>query len=152
MAFSVWFSTVLIDAFRFIKRYRERQQAALDYASSERAKEREHQRVLIASVADRFLDVIRANQEGLLKIAEASNAQAAVFQTWIDGFKPTSMEPVASHTVTEEDEWNREQAHEQEVLAQLSHHPEFALALTLNKLDSSQDPNPVFDREGRDIF
>lgn len=135
------------DLFRFIKRYRERQLAQQQREAAERAREREHQFQIIDSIATKLIDFAKTNQEGLIELAKASNAQAAVFQTWIDGFKPISSDPIPSSRVSEQDEYERE---EQALMSELSAiHPDFALALKLNELD--KDPNPGFDREGRDI-
>lgn len=144
------FLTAFVEFFRFVKHYRERQEAQRLVEATERELERQHQRMMLEIITDKLVSFAQANQEGLLKLAEAANAQANVFQTWIDGFKPPTNTPEPPSRVSDEDEWEREEKATFNELAQL--HPDFALALKLNQLDESKDPNPGFDREGRDIF
>lgn len=140
-----------IDAFRFIKRYRERQLAARVHAVNERDKERRHQLLMLEAIGSKLIALAQTNQEGVLKLAEAQAATADALQSWIKGFQVPSDASMAPSTVREEDEWQMEQERLAEhdpaaFIAGLP--PEFALALSMQKLD--QDPNPGFDREGRD--
>jgi hypothetical protein len=142
--------TALVDAFRFIKRYRERQAALRGEQLLERERERQHQLELMKVISSQLVEFARANNEGLLKLADASKEQAEVFKTWIEGFKPPSDLPIESSRVSEHDEWEREQKELEDVTSYLP--PEFRLAAALDAADKSKDPNPHFDREGRDII
>ena len=143
------------EAIRFIKHYRERQAEHERSQSRERALEREHQRLLIGAIAEQLVAIVKANQEGLLEIAKTSAKQAEVFGVWLKSFQ-TSPDPEPSRTLRDEDEWALEQNRLAEndpeaFMANLP--PEFQVAFALSKLDAphSGDPNPDFDREGRDI-
>jgi hypothetical protein len=145
--------TVLVDAFRFISRYRDRQAALRAEQARERAQEREHLRLLVEGVFVRLVDLIKVNQEGVLKLAEAQAKQADAFATWLKGFQTIPSENNQSTTIRDEDEWVAEQRRLAEQgdpnAFPVSLPPEFQLAYTLEKLN--QQELASFDREGRDF-
>jgi hypothetical protein len=141
------------EALRFIKRYRERVAAQRAELARERQAERDHQRLLVETLFVRVLDIIKVQQDGLLKLGEAEIARAEAFSSWLKGFQVPSTSPEPSHRVTEDDEWLAEQA---ELRAQgdpsafpVDLPPEFQLAAALAKLN--QDSLGEFDREGSDF-
>lgn len=144
---------LLFEVFRFIKHYRERQQAERERQATERRYEREHQRLMIEAIASRALEAIRVNQEGVLELAKAQAKQADVLNTWLKSFQ-ISPEPEPSSVVREEDELRIADERLRDIdpeayIGQLP--PEFRLAYALDKLEEQgDDPNPGFDREGRD--
>lgn len=145
---------IVFESIRFIKRYRERKQAERDSQSRERAAEREHLRLLIQGALGQLVELAKANQEGLTAQAQASAAQAEVLATWLKSFQPSSPDPEPSRTLRDEDEWAMEQERlEKEDPETYLHQlpPEWRVAYALDKLDKSKDPNPNFDREGRDF-
>lgn len=142
------------ESIRFIKHYRERQAERERSQSRERALEREHQRLLVEAIASKLVDVVKTNQDGLLQIAKTNAAQAEVFNTWLKSFQPINPDPEPSRVIREEDEWEMEQERLGLPIDQLP--PEFRLAFNLEQLERSaaggkSDPNPHFDREGRDF-
>lgn len=145
--------SAIYESLRFIKRYRERQAEAHARLAEERRLERDHQKLMLLALGQQLVDVIKSNQEGLLEIAKASAAQAEAFGVWLKSFQ-TTPDPEPSRTIRDEDEWEMEQERLAESDPELVMHslpPEFQVAFALNKLDASRDPNPDFDREGRDI-
>lgn len=147
------FLTMAFEAFRFIKKYRLRQAERERVEREERAKEREHQRLIVEAIASRLIDVVKTNQDGMLALAQSTSKYADVMQTWIKGFQIQNPEPEPSSTVRDEDEWAAEEKREMEHAIQFLP-AEFQLAYGLNQLDKSGgagDPNPNFDREGSDF-
>lgn len=116
---------MIIDAFRFIRRYRERKQAEL-------AAERSHQLALIEQLA-KSLEVItegsakqaEENTKAIVALAASSAAQAESFSTWIKSFHTVSSPE--SSVVRDEDELRDE---EERQLADLPE--EFRLAFSLH--------------------
>jgi hypothetical protein len=135
-------------ALAFVQRARDRREAALAAERKERADERDHQRLLIEGIATKLVEFSRVNQEGVMELARAQAATADALQTWIKGFHVPPETDMSPSVVREEDEWELEQERLAEdptrYIASLP--PEFALALSLQKLDAGD-----FDREGRDI-
>jgi hypothetical protein len=144
MRLKLWF-TAAVDLFRFVSRYRARvAQAQFD--------ERQHQLAIVRELVSGFVDLARANQEGLLEIAKAQVAQAESFQLWLKGFQSAGVTPEPSSSVTDEMEWLEEQKRlaangDIEAIATLP--PEFQFALALEHMNAEQLGN--FDREGQDF-
>lgn len=147
-----WFSAFL-KAVGFIRRYRERQEARRIADAAERAREREHQRLLIEGVAKELTKLLSAQSEPLIKLAEASAAQAEVMSTWLKSFQVSDPTPTPSQTVRDEDEWIDEQRRKLAVgdptAFPVDLPPELQLAYSLGALESF--PDESFDREGRDF-
>jgi hypothetical protein len=155
-----FYLTALVKVFQFLKRRRQRQMAeqfhayhaesvAREAASAERAAERVHQLQLVEALASKLVEFAHANQEGILKLAEAQTAQTQVLSEWMKGFQTGSTTPVESmpsaHDVWENPYGLTEPDIHAVHAANLP--PEFHLAYSLKN-----DPNPDFDREGRDII
>jgi hypothetical protein len=143
--------TLIYEAFRFIKRYRERQDEAASATLAERARERDHQRLLIEGVLRTVVELAKTNQDGILRIADAQAEMSRTLTAWLKSFQVDgSSTPLQSHTVTESDEWLAEQ---KELAAQgfpIDLPAEFQLAFALNKAEQLADSSH-FDREGRDF-
>lgn len=139
-----WF-TFVVDLFRVISRRRAR-------LAQDRFDERQHQLAMVRELVQGFVDLAKANQDGLLEVAKAQTKQAEAFQQWLKGFQSTPGELPPSSSITDKDEWLLEQqklaaAGDVDALTNLP--PEFQLALALEKLNHENLGD--FDREGRDF-
>ena len=142
--------TALTYAFQFLERRRQRLEDVRVLEAEERAAERQHQLLVMQSMFSGLLDVVKANQEGLLEIAKAQTAQAQTITEWLKSFQ-VSTPPEPPMSVEQTDSWIEEQkaralAGDPEAFAGLP--PEFQLAAVLNRLEG---PDEHFDREGSDF-
>jgi hypothetical protein len=102
--------TVFFEIFRFIKRYRERQDARLQREADERAAERAHQRALLETIFSKMVESQKVQSESIMALADSQRATANVMQTWLDGFKisdPSPQRPSVANN--DEEEWLKEQ-------------------------------------------
>lgn len=159
MARFKFYLTALVKVFQFLRRRRLRKdmdayQVFQDRMhqrqaeANEREAERSHQLQLVETIASKLVEFAKTNQEGILKLAEAQTAQAQVLSEWMKGFQTGSTSPVES-IPSANDVWENPyglvEPDIHAVAASLP--PEFKLAYSLKN-----DPNPDFDREGRDAF
>lgn len=139
--------------FRFIKHARERTERRLALEAQERADERAHQRAMLETIFTKLADSQKGSNESIIALADAQRAQAAVMQTWLDGFKISDPSPAPPVVVRDDEEWLREQLRLNELgLADLSIDslpPEFQLAyeLTRQSAAASASTPEDFDRE-----
>jgi hypothetical protein len=145
--------TALMRIFQFArKRQDERLRQDIDRlvaereARDERERERQHQLEMVKAVAQTLLEFAKTNQEGILKLAEAQTAQAEILATWMKGFQATSVDPIESIS-PKDDDWENPYGLVENEAAITGLPAEFQLAYSLKN-----DPNPNFDREGRDEF
>jgi hypothetical protein len=115
-------------------------------AREERERDRQHQLQLVEVVATKLVEFAKTNQEGILQLAAAQTAQAEILSTWMKGFQSPSTTPVESMPAAV-DEWENPYGLVEPTAPDVQLPPEFKLAYSLK-----HDPNPDFDREGRDEF
>lgn len=87
--------TAFFEIFRFIKRWRERQQADLARQAAERAAERDHQLAMLETIFSKMLANSQVQAEAMVKLAEGQMEYAKVIQTWLEGFRINDPTPVA---------------------------------------------------------
>lgn len=148
----------ILETFRFVKRYRLRQAQARELERQERAAEREHQFTMLETIFSKMVEMQKVNNEGLLALAGAQQAQADVLATWLKGFQISDPSPQPPQTVREEDEWVAEQrrlmvAGDPDAFP-VDLPPEFQLAFAIEHLDKMNQQaltSEGFDREGSDF-
>jgi hypothetical protein len=96
----------LFEVFRFLKRRRERLNAQTRQERAERAEERQHQLDLLESLFSKIVTMAQEQQKGLLEVAKAQQAQAAVLTKWLEGFQntPEPEEPTIAPSLRDEDD------------------------------------------------
>lgn len=68
------------------KTYREHQAELAREVANERALERDHQLVMIQTIADKLIELQGESQKGILALASAQAANASVLSDWLKGF------------------------------------------------------------------
>lgn len=137
--------TAFIELFRFIKRARNRADAAWQREADERAAERAHQRAMLETIFGKMVESQKVQSESILALAESQRANATVMQTWLDGFRindPTPMRPSVAPS-PDENAWVKEQLGLAEMgLGDIEIDnlpPEFRLALELSRMNHEED-------------
>lgn len=139
--------TAFASIFRFIRNYRERQNAREVRAMAQRHAERAHELEMQELLFTKLIELSKVNQEGILELARAQAASTEVMATWLKGFAISDPAPAAPQVFSDEDAWAREQQQAMTALAADSTlPPEFALALQLHQAGAAG-----FDREGSDF-
>lgn len=113
-----------------------------DFSTSEAAKDREHNRLLLQGALNQVIELATVNNSAIIALAQAQSAQADAFATWLKGFAVPSGDSVSS-TITQhtlpEDEWVTADG-----ISLSNLPPEFHIAAHMAKLDAE------YDHEGRD--
>lgn len=95
-----------VEVLRVFKRRRERLNTLAAQERAERAAERQHQLDLLDSLFSKIVTMATENQKGLLAVAEAQQAQAAVLTKWLEGFQniPEPQEPTIAPSLQDDDD------------------------------------------------
>ena len=128
----------------------ERRRLQIDADKEERALERKHQLLLFEGVLNKAIELAKANNEAVMKLADAQTATANAFATWLKGFQipesGISSQPI-NPALQEEDSWVLPDGTE---IGNFPNLPaEFQLAAQLHKMNETALAD--FDREGSDF-
>lgn len=128
----------------------ERRRLQIDADKEERALERKHQLLLFEGVLNKAIELAKANNEAVMKLADAQTATANAFATWLKGFQipesGISPQPI-NPALQEEDSWVLPDGTEIGNFPDLP--AEFQLAAQLHKMNETALAD--FDREGSDF-
>lgn len=109
------FLSSLLQPFRFLSRYRLRQQLLADQLRQDRKEERDHQALLLKTFLNSLETIQEAsakestsNSDALIAVAKSVAAQAQSFGEWMKCFQAAV--PPTSSVVRDEDEYAEEQA------------------------------------------
>ena len=95
--------TAFFEFFRFIQRYRDRQEARFAREANEREAERQHQREMLNIIFSKMVEQQSTQSNALIAIAEAQAKQAGVMQSWFDGFKIQDPSPARPQVAITDD-------------------------------------------------
>lgn len=134
--------TVFVEFFRFVKRYRERQEALRIAQATERHAERVHQLQLVETLFSKLIEHSKAQNEPLMEIAKAQQNMAETFSGWMKSFAipEGQLQPLAP--IAPQDEgWEFDDVLEgldpKELAKNLP--PEFSLAFQLDEMEQESD-------------
>jgi hypothetical protein len=128
----------LLEPFRFIKRYRERQAERLVALATERAAERAHQLEMLDTLFSKMVELQRTNNAPLLEIAKAQQANSEIFGAWMKSFSiPDSSPALPLGPPADEWEFDGDVAELKRLASELP--PEYSLGFQLDELEVDRD-------------
>lgn len=112
-----------------------------DFSTSEAAKDREHNRLLLQGALNQVIELATVNNSAIIALAEAQSKQADAFALWLKGFTVPAGDSSSSvvQSTPPEDEWVTADG-----ISLSNLPPEFHIAARMAQLDAQ------YDHEGRD--
>lgn len=143
----------MFEAFRFIKRYRQRVREAEDRKRQDQREEREHQLAIVSTIVSKLAEAQSKSQDALIAIADAQRSQSEVMGSWFKSFHVDPLTSNAPHIMNDDEEVLEEQRRAW-AMGETDKLPsdlpaEFQLAFSLEKMNQANLVD--FDREGSDF-